>query len=443
MIKEIQRMPCGLVPKGYWRKNSQHKYPNLEWEIAFPKIEKYLFTKMSHTQIRCYLFLLLIHRIHIEPKTKYQGLLVDHIRHHIFWECWKNFKDWPEHRLGYKLKEIIENLMSRISKNNLPDFFVKGKNLFYNVPIKFLYIASEELQNILERPAMRLIRILESLSFSPHFYKELNVRKLKRMLYLTGLELATTQLPVPMRNDDLDKLQKFNNPETRVEYIKLQKRRHAKAQKLQRTGQRRIEDDGESESKWPCKKYFNEDKIKISHILLFFADRFISLATYSSLRSTVKQTRFFLRQAWYLTKIKDGLGTAHSQKEFEDLQGIIEEMEEELYKKELARKSVGLSPEMRLGGSRKLHQEVDDAGEASICLDIDEEVEIRAKAGRRIYIPKKNFVLRQEVSGVVDDVSGVSYGQVEKREKLGRKNNTGKSVSFLEPQIDDFLEADA
>ncbi|VEN35857.1 unnamed protein product [Callosobruchus maculatus] len=250
MMKKIQHLACVLTPKGYWKKNTQHKPTNLEWEISFPNIEKYLFSKMSHTQIRCYLFILLIHKAHIQPKTKYQGLQVEHIRHHILWECSKNFVDWPEHRLGYKLREVIENLMIRISKQHLPDYFIKGKNLFENIPIKFLYIASEELQNILEQPAMCLINILRKVSYvSSQFFKELDVKGLMKMLHSSGLEIATEQLPVPTENGNVENLQKYSNPETRVNYIKLQKRRYAKAQLLQKTARQKVMSDESSESK--------------------------------------------------------------------------------------------------------------------------------------------------------------------------------------------------
>nr|CAH7757067.1 unnamed protein product [Callosobruchus chinensis] len=250
MMKKIQRMPCVLIPKGYWKKNTQHKHTNLDWEISFPNIEKYLFSKMSHTQIRCYLFILLIHKAYIEPKTKYQGLLVEHIRHHIFWECSKNFVDWPEHRLGYKLREVIENLMGRMSKQHLPDYFIKGKNLFENIPIKFLYIASEELQKVLEQPAMSLMQILRRVSYiSPQFFKKPDVKELLRMLHSSGLEIATSQLPIPTENETVEQLQKYSNPETRVNYIKLQKRRHAKAQQLKKTSQQNTISDESSETK--------------------------------------------------------------------------------------------------------------------------------------------------------------------------------------------------
>nr|CAI5828667.1 unnamed protein product [Callosobruchus analis] len=250
MIKKMQRTSCVLVPKGYWKKNTQHDHTNIEWEISFPKMEKYLFSKMSHTQIRCYLFILIIHKANIEPKTKYQGLLVEHIRHHIFWECSRNFVDWPEHRLGYKLREVIENLMTRISKQHLPDYFTKGKNLFENIPIKFLYIASEELQNILEQPAMCLMKILKKVRYiSPQFFKTPDVKELIRMLHSSGLEIATTQVPIPADSDNVETLKRYSNPETRVNYIKLQKRRYAKAQLLQKKSQQKMTSDECSEAK--------------------------------------------------------------------------------------------------------------------------------------------------------------------------------------------------
>nr|CAH7757066.1 unnamed protein product [Callosobruchus chinensis] len=150
------------------------------------------------------------------------------------------------------------------------------------------------------------------------------------------------------------------------------------------------------ECEWPCKKYFGEDKIKISHILLYFAEHFRSLASYSSQKSTIKRTRFFLRQAWYLAKIKENLGTAHSQEEFEDLQQNIGRFEEELYKKELNTGSPGVSSNVGEGGYSTVQQEDDPCD-------------------------------------TVHELSSTSDVPVEIRVEPGRKKNRGKSVSFLEP----------
>ncbi|VEN35856.1 unnamed protein product [Callosobruchus maculatus] len=146
------------------------------------------------------------------------------------------------------------------------------------------------------------------------------------------------------------------------------------------------------ECEWPCKKYFEEDKIKISHILLFFAEHFMSLASYSFQKSTIKQTRFFLRQAWYLSKIKENLGTAHSEKEFKDLQQNIGKLEGELYRKELITEGPAVS------------SNVDDS--------LQQEDDHRTP---------------------VQEVPSASDEQVEIRVEPGRKKNKGKSVSFLEP----------
>nr|CAI5828669.1 unnamed protein product [Callosobruchus analis] len=153
------------------------------------------------------------------------------------------------------------------------------------------------------------------------------------------------------------------------------------------------------EYEWPCKKYFEGDKIKISHILLYFAEHFVNLAAYSSQKSTVKQTRFFLRQAWYLTKIKENLGTAHSQKEFKDLQQNISNLEEKLYKKELITEDPDASSKADESGYSTVQQDDDlCATVQGIPSASDEQVEIRVVPGRR-----KN------------------------------KAKSGKSVSFLEP----------
>lgn len=87
---------------------------DLEWEINFPKAERYLEARMSHAQMKCMLLLLTLHKTFIQPVTEQNGLLPEHIRTHMFWECERDYRNWPEHRLGTKILSVIKNLQQRL-----------------------------------------------------------------------------------------------------------------------------------------------------------------------------------------------------------------------------------------------------------------------------------------------------------------------------------------
>lgn len=92
MIKEIQSLSCVLIPTGYWPKKGKDINAEIEWQIAFPKAERYIESCMSHSQMRCFLFLLALHKTFIEPETKQHGLLTEHIRCHMYWECERDYR---------------------------------------------------------------------------------------------------------------------------------------------------------------------------------------------------------------------------------------------------------------------------------------------------------------------------------------------------------------
>ncbi|KAJ8968334.1 hypothetical protein NQ314_002350 [Rhamnusium bicolor] len=186
MLKDIKSMSCVLVPKGYWVKKGNYSDANIEWEIAFPKAERYIESRMSHSQTRCFLFLLTIHKAYIDPISYQHGLLTEHIRCHMYWECETNYRDWPEHRLGTKLLKVITNLNNRLSKGVLPDYFIKQKNLFESIPKKYLQFAQKVFHDVLQSPAMYFMKALRNLRYtSGKFYPPLDFKELHRILTQT------------------------------------------------------------------------------------------------------------------------------------------------------------------------------------------------------------------------------------------------------------------
>lgn len=156
---------------------------------------------MNHTQLRCMLFLLAIHKTYIEPATHQNGLLVEHIRCHMYWECERDYRDWPEHRLGMKLRQVILNLNKKLSKGEMPNYFIKAKNCFENIPKKYLHFAQKVLHDVYQAPVMHFIRALRNIQYpndrfgnnSPKvtdFYTSLDWKKLYEILiHKVGLDM--------------------------------------------------------------------------------------------------------------------------------------------------------------------------------------------------------------------------------------------------------------
>lgn len=164
---------------------------------------------MSHTQIRCMMFLQAIHKTYIEPNTHQNGLLSEHIRCHMYWECEKDYRDWPEHRIGIKLKQVILNLNKKLSRGEMPDYFIKPKNVFENIPKKYLHFAQKIFHDISQGPVMHFIKVLRNIQFPSDrfnenvsskfdFYSSLDWKQLENiLLHSQGLDIVNPKTKEP------------------------------------------------------------------------------------------------------------------------------------------------------------------------------------------------------------------------------------------------------
>lgn len=183
MVQDMQKFSAVLVPRGFMPKRGQNPDYNLEWEVSFPKAEKYMHTRMSHAQMKCYLFMAILHKTFIEPTTSQRGLIFDHIRNLIYWKCEENYKDWPENRLGEKMILLLKDLKIAMGRRVLKDYFIESKNIFENIPGCYLVFAQEKIHNICERPIGHFITALRNLTYTAKkFYPMLNFDKLYEIL---------------------------------------------------------------------------------------------------------------------------------------------------------------------------------------------------------------------------------------------------------------------
>ncbi|KAJ8982132.1 hypothetical protein NQ317_002859 [Molorchus minor] len=314
MINEIKALNCVLVPKGYVKKKGLYIDGDIEWEIQFPQAERYLETFISHAQAKCFIFLISLHKTYIEPKTFQLGLLTEHIRHFLLWECESNYSDWPEHRLGTKLIQIIKRFNSLIAKRRLPDYFVADKNHFENIPKKYLTHAQKIFHDVLESPVMSFIKSLRNLRYTEgkYFFPPLDFDRLYDILVKTGIESTNPQLVSELSIPPNYRKKRFDDSDVQLRHIMEVKRREKEIKKRQdkttekekenlRTVEERRESADSIDLEWQCDKEF--DIYKKRSLLRFFIDNFIDIAKKCYQISSRKQTLLYLKQAKYLTRI--------------------------------------------------------------------------------------------------------------------------------------------
>ncbi|XP_066247687.1 uncharacterized protein [Euwallacea similis] len=308
MIEEIQNMTAVLVPKGYAKKKGVNEHESLEWEINFPKAERYLEARMSHAQMKCMLLLLTLHKTFIAPVTQQNGLLPEHIRTHMFWECERDYRSWPEHRLGTKLLKVIKNLQRRLFLGVCPDYFIKERNLFENIPKKYLNYAQKLLLDMLANPVPFFIKALKNLRYSSgKFYTPLNLEILYKKIITKSTaiqdnpQLACSVVPQLKRRiyKDPDRMVQHLKELKRKERIIKDRLRHREQQKNKdvEDGANKIDIDLEE----PIDKEL--DTWKIRSVLSIFIENFIALGKESANLATISQGLFYFKQATYLAKI--------------------------------------------------------------------------------------------------------------------------------------------
>ncbi|CAH1967720.1 unnamed protein product [Acanthoscelides obtectus] len=323
MINEIRNMACALVPRGYFKKHGERLNSDIEWEIMFPQAERYLESYMSHAQIKCYLVLLAIHKTYIEPKTLNLGLLPEHIRCFMLWECETNYSDWPEHRLGTKLYNVVSNLYQHLAKGELYDYFVKEKNLFHNIQRKYLRLAQRVLHGILETPFVGCYKALRNLRYidGKSFYPPLDLKKIYEILVDSKMKRSQEEVVKTIEIKDLNQLDVLELKWRQVQETK-------KKEELKKLEEIRRDSEDSIDMDWMCEKTL--DLLKRQPLLSHFINFFIDLATKSSKISTKKQTLLYFKQARYLTRIlKD---EKHFMEEAEEFLDAINKTERECMK---------------------------------------------------------------------------------------------------------------
>lgn len=198
-IGNIMELGAVLVPKGCYVKDRTRNDADLEWEFCFPQAENHLESFLTHSQMKCYLFLLCIHKTYIAPSTVEKGLILDHIRSFFLAQLDKNFLDWPEHKLGLKLCSLLKQLNHLIGNTELKDYFISEKKPLLNVTKKYLRENQRILHDIIESPLMSCIKSLKNLQYvrgGQNFYRPIDFDKLYSIITQKGIQLLNPKIPL-------------------------------------------------------------------------------------------------------------------------------------------------------------------------------------------------------------------------------------------------------
>lgn len=199
-ISKVKDFGCHVAPEGsLLSKKVNNIHHELEWQLMFPAVERYLETCMTHSQVQVYLIALMLHKSFIRPvfDTMY-GLTTSHIRNKMFWLIEENDRPsmWPDNRIGECLIKLLNSLYRCLSQNepSLPDYFVRDKNVFHKVPANHLMCAQKQLKRIIENPVMYVFHAMENIRHSEKFFPRLNYEMLLRILTIDTLALVNPAL---------------------------------------------------------------------------------------------------------------------------------------------------------------------------------------------------------------------------------------------------------
>lgn len=183
MVSKAIDFGCLLVPVGFRPKRGLNPNQRLQWKVIFPAAERYLESCLAHSHMRCYLFMLALHKTFIENDASKIGIDASHIKNHLFWQCEDNYAKWPEDRLGETLRYFLQSFYFHFRRSRFPNYFIENCNDFECVPKPVLRKVQRQLADILEAPVMHLLYALNKVKYTKKdFYPAFNIRRLYDIL---------------------------------------------------------------------------------------------------------------------------------------------------------------------------------------------------------------------------------------------------------------------
>jgi hypothetical protein len=179
MISRTRDSGCHLVPLGYAPRKGDNPNLYLEWTIEFPEAEKYLETCLNHSQMRCYMFCLMIFQAFLHTPD---GLTENHLRHIIFWQAEAMTLTWANCEMYNNIQAVLGYMYSVLSKQCLPNYFMNKKNEFQSIPRGKMHIVQSHVHNFRENPFGHMLAVLKSIKFPDNPYPVLDYDSLLRIL---------------------------------------------------------------------------------------------------------------------------------------------------------------------------------------------------------------------------------------------------------------------
>ncbi|CAK1552079.1 unnamed protein product [Leptosia nina] len=313
MVSKAIGFGCLLVPVGFRPKRGLNPDQKLQWRIIFPAAERYLESCLAHSHMRCYLFMLALHKTFMENDTSKIGIDASHIKNHLFWQCEDNYAKWPEDRLGETLRLFLRSFYVHFGRSRLPNYFIENCNEFKSVPKPLLLKVQRKLADILEAPVMHLLYALNKLKYmKKDFYPVFNCHRLYEILTCKNpLRIMNPYLPVnPITYDDSSDSEDENinsiwdkaKMHDKHYQWKKERQRQIKERRKATINMKKPKEKGKESSQnkeinkniiLPTK--MDTDRRRI--VLEFFISHFIAMARSSEKFDAIRQAVIYLEQA--------------------------------------------------------------------------------------------------------------------------------------------------
>lgn len=191
-ILAIRNKKCLIIPRCAILKTNNKSNHNIdqeeiEWEIAFPRAEMYLQSRMTHAQTKTYLLLVLLHRSFIEPLTQQTGIRPEHIKMMFYRELEEDFVKFPETRMGAKLIDMLNILYLELGgyrRKHLNNYFYgSAKNILDNLQDIDILLAQNIVNQIINNKVEYFIAALLNLQYtSSDYFPKFDFLKLHGLL---------------------------------------------------------------------------------------------------------------------------------------------------------------------------------------------------------------------------------------------------------------------
>ena len=127
LIEECKSMGFLVVQAGHPDCDDSH----IQWRISFSRQELLFMREFNVVQMKCYVLLKVIKKEFIQKYIKEETLTSYHCKTCMFYCIEKSTTDfWVPENLAYCLLMCLKQLMSWVSSDNCPNYFIPGENMF-------------------------------------------------------------------------------------------------------------------------------------------------------------------------------------------------------------------------------------------------------------------------------------------------------------------------